>query len=171
MVNLSSGSIKWDQENTTLTLNNVALDNAEKGLVFLPSSSGIKELKVVLEGKNNVNGANQEIFYWQDCILTIQGSDSLTTRSTSNKAIDYSGTTPSTLTIKDCTLDIQGKLQSIMGYMNGENTATLSLVVNNATLKVKGATGGWGWKRSGIENLKSYELKNCHIETPGREIR
>ena len=63
VVNLSSGSIKWDQENTTLTLNNVALDNAEKGLVFLPSSSGIKELKVVLEGKNNVNGANQEIFY------------------------------------------------------------------------------------------------------------
>ena len=159
------GSIKWDEENATLTLNNVTLENAEKSLVFSFSPSGIKELKVVLEGKNSIYGANQEIFYWQDCDITIQGSGSLTARSTSNVAMYYSGDTPSTLTIKDCTLDIQSTYQSISGYKNGKNTVTLSLVVDNATLKVKGSTDG-DWQMPGIDNLKAYELKNCHIETP-----
>lgn len=57
---------------------------------------------------------------------------------------------------------MQGKLSSICGYRNGEGTETTTLVVNNATLKVKGSTA-----YSGIRNLKAYELQKCHIETSG----
>ena len=92
------GSIKWDKENTTLTLHNVSLDNITKSFVSV-STSGMKELKVVLEGKNTINGT-KNIFFWQNCDLTIQGTGSLTARTTATNAVYYSSTTPSTLTIK-----------------------------------------------------------------------
>ena len=170
VLNLSGGgSIKWDKDNATLTLSNVTLNKVgeEDGDCFfwVGQPAMVQEIKVVLEGENTVNGSGY-IFNWPDCNLTIQGSGSLTARTTTDRALEQRALSSSILTIKDCTLDIQGLKQSIIGGINGQNTAALSLVVDNATLKVKGAAGGW-WKMSGIENLKAYELKNCHIETPG----
>ena len=167
VLNISGGgSITWNQENTTVTLRNVVLDGITTPLIMVSTGDGIEELKVVLEGENTVTATNF-IFRWDSCNMTIQGTGSLKASTTSNIAIYKINPSPSTLTIRNCSLDIQGAMKSISGYSNGADTEVLSLVVDNATLKVKGATGGWGWKESGITYLEAYELKGCHIETPG----
>ena len=161
---LGGGTATWNQATTTLTLKNVQAENVSDNFI---SCEGIAHLKIVLEGSNSVK-SNGNFLYWRGGNVEISGKGSLTVRSENNVAI-YMKTMqpPRTLTIKDCKLDVQGKRRSIAGYKNGDNTETLNLVVDNATLKVKGATGGWGWKESGITYLKSYELKNCHISTAG----
>lgn len=95
------------------------------------------------------------------------GTGSLTARTTSEYAFHQNDTKDCTLIIKDCAIDIQGSANSLISYYNGDGTQVLNLVLDNATLKVKGSTGGWGWRYAGIESLKSVQLKNCHIETPG----
>lgn len=160
---LGGGTAKWNHTTSTLTLNNVKVENFD-GTFF--QDTKIPNIKVVLVGKNTVNTTG-EILGSLASNLEISGTGSLVGRCKSMTAIRQINTEPSTLTIKDCTLDVQGKDCSITGYRNGENTETLALVVDNATVKVKGNTGGWGWKRSGIDALKSYELKNCYISTPG----
>ncbi|EFM01587.1 hypothetical protein [Hoylesella marshii] len=161
---LGGGTATWNQAKTTLTLKNVKAENVSGYFIFC---EGLANLKIVLEGSNSVKCSNCFLL-WKGGNTEILGKGSLTVYSNSNEAI-YMGdhTAPRTLTIKDCTLDVQGKEKSISGYCNGDNTETLNLVVDNATLKVKGATGGWGWKDAGISYLKSYQLKNCHISTVG----
>lgn len=93
-INLTGGgTIKWDKENTTLTLHNVVLDNLEKNFVYVPAPSGIKDLKVVLEGKNTIN-TSQYLFFWKDCDMTIQGSGSLIARTTQKIALYNNNTSP-----------------------------------------------------------------------------
>lgn len=161
---LGGGTATWNQATTTLTLKNVQAENVSDNFI---KCEGIAHLKIVLEGSNSVK-SNGSFLYWRGGNVEISGKGSLTARSENNEAIYMDdNAAPRTLTIKDCKLDVQGKIKSISGYENGKNTETLNLVVDNATLKVKGATGGWGWKESGITRLKSYELKNCHISTAG----
>ena len=159
---LGGGTAKWNQATTTLTLNNVKVKNQDDSFLHC---NNIPKLKIVLVGKNTVSTKWQTL-YWENGNVEISGTGSLTARSEANAAIT-NGSKPCTLTIKDCTLDVQGKDYSIIGYHNGENTEILTLVVDNATVKVKGATGGWGWKCSGIGYLKHYYLKNCYVSTPG----
>lgn len=161
---LGGGTATWNQAKTTLTLKNVKAENVSGYFIFC---EGLANLKIVLEGSNSVKCSNYFLL-WNGGNMEISGKGSLTVRTNSNEAIYMEDhTAPRTLTIKDCKLDVQGKTNSISGYNNGSNTETLNLVVDNATLKVKGATGGWGWKEAGITYLKSYQLKNCHISTAG----
>ena len=158
---LGGGTAKWNQATTTLTLNNVKVENLNTSFLWC---NNIPNLKIVLVGKNIVS-TTMYILYWGNGNVEISGRGSLTARTKDNIAI--TNESASTLTIKDCTLDVQGKNYSIVGFYNGSGTECLSLVVDNATVKVKGNTGGWGWKKSGIGCLKAYELRNCYISTPG----
>ena len=160
---LGGGTAKWNHATATLTLNNVKVENFD-GFFF--QDANIPNLKIVLVGKNTVSATGKIVGSLAKNI-EISGTGSLVARSNSQTAITQINREPSTLIIKDCTLDVQGKHNSISGYRNGENTETLTLVVDNATVKVKGATGGWGWKASGIYGIKHYHLKNCYISTPG----
>ena len=157
-----SGKASYDPETTTLTFDNV---KAEKQNADFLRCYNIPNLKIVLVGKNTANTKGHTL-YWENGNVEISGRGSLTARSGDNLAI-MNGPESCKLTIKDCTLDVQGKNYSIVGYHNGDNTESLTLVVDNATVKVKGSTGGWGWKNSGIGYLKAYELRNCYISTPG----
>lgn len=152
------GTIKWDKEHTTLTISNISLSTTQD---VIWNDANIEDLKVVLQGSNTISGTGY-IVYNAVGNITIMGSGSLTAHTTDNNAIYISNKSANIFTIKDCTLDVQGKLSSICGYRNGEGTETTTLVVNNATLKVKGSTA-----YSGIRNLKAYELKKSHIETSG----
>lgn len=160
---LGGGTAKWNHATATLTLNNVKVENFD-GFFF--QDANIPNLKIVLVGENTVSATGKIVGSLAKNI-EISGTGSLVARSNSQTAITQINREPSTLIIKDCTLDVQGKHNSISGYRNGENTETLTLVVDNATVKVKGATGGWGWKASGIYGIKHYHLKNCYISTPG----
>ena len=157
-----SGKASYDPETTTLTLDNVKVEKQDADFL---RCYNIPNLKIVLVGKNIANTKGNTL-YWGNGNVEISGRGSLTARSGSYTAI-ANDDKPSTLTIKDCTLDVRGNDYSIVGYHNGDNTESLTLVVDNATVKVKGATGGWGWKTSGIDGLKAYELRNCYISTPG----
>lgn len=163
VVNIGGGTAKWDKANATLTLDGINVESYKGSFIYCKN---IPNLKIVLAGNNTVN-CTSYILYFEKGNVEISGTGSLTARTTGQSAIKQNETSPCTLTIKDCMLDVQGDSYSIVGYLNGPNTAALSLVVDNATLKVKGATGGWGWKLPGIYGLKAYELRGCHIETPG----
>lgn len=159
---LGGGTAKWNQATTTLTLNNVKVENLNTSFLWC---NNIPNLKIVLVGKNTVS-TKWHTLYWVNGNVEISGTGSLTARSGDNTAI-MNGTEPCKLTIKDCTLDVRGNDHSIIGFYNGPGTESLTLVVDNATVKVKGSIGGWGWKFSGIGYLKAYELRNCYISTPG----
>ena len=159
--NIGGGTATWDQANATLTLDGINDESYEGIFIYCEN---IPNLKIVLAGNNTVN-CEGYILFFRDGNVEISGTGSLTARTTEQFAIMQNAPSPSTLTIKDCMLDVQGDEYSIVGYENGPNTAALSLVVDNATLKVKGATGDW--KTPGIYGLKAYELRGCHIKTPG----
>ena len=163
VVNIGGGTAKWDKANATLTLDGINVESHKGSFIWCEN---IPNLKIVLAGNNTVN-CTGNILFFREGNVEISGTGSLTARTTGNIAIQQNAESPNTLTIKDCMLDVQGAENSIVGYRNGPNTAALSLVVDKATLKVKGATGGWGWKTPGIDGLKAYELRGCHIETPG----
>ena len=161
--NIGGGTATWDKANATLTLDGINVESHKGSFIYCQD---IPNLKIVLAGNNTVN-CTSYILFFNEGNVEISGTGSLTARTTDRFAIMQNEPSPSTLTIKDCMLDVQGSEQSILGYDNGPTTLALNLVVDNATLKVKGATGGWGWKKAGIGGLKAYELRGCHIETPG----
>ena len=126
VLNISGGgSITWNQENTTVTLRNVVLDGITTPLIMVSTGDGIEELKVVLEGENTVTATNF-IFRWDSCNMTIQGTGSLKASTTSNIAIYKINPSPSTLTIRNCSLDIQGAMKSISGLLLSAKTSSLS---------------------------------------------
>ena len=160
--NIGGGTATWDKANATLTLDGINVESFDGIFIYCDH---IPNLKIVLVGNNTVNCTSYILLFGEGNV-EISGTGSLTARATDQFAIMQNTSSPGTLTIKDCMLDVQGDQYSIVGYENGPNTAALSLVVDNATLKVKGATGD-DWKTPGIYGLKAYELRGCHIETPG----
>ena len=160
--NIGGGTATWDKANATLTLDGINVESHKGSFIYCQD---IPNLKIVLVGNNTVNCTSYILLFGEGNV-EISGTGSLTARATDQFAIMQNTSSPGTLTIKDCMLDVQGDQYSIVGYENGPNTAALSLVVDNATLKVKGATGD-DWKTPGIYGLKAYELRGCHIETPG----
>ena len=160
--NIGGGTATWDKANATLTLDGINVESFNGIFIYCDH---IPNLKIVLVGNNTVNCTSYILLFGEGNV-EISGTGSLTARATDQFAIMQNATSPGTLTIKDCMLDVQGDQYSILGYENGPNTAALSLVVDNATLKVKGATGD-DWKTPGIDGLKAYELRGCHFETPG----
>ena len=159
---LGGGTVTWNKATATLTLNNVNLPSSNS---FFLRCEDMPLLKIVLVGENLVN-SKWHTLYIKDSNVEITGAGSLTARSEVANAIQQNLSTPHTLTIKNCKFDVQGKQRSILGYSKGPGTERLTLVIDNATLKVKGSTSGSS-KLSGIATLKAYQLKNCHIATPG----
>ena len=165
-VEIGGGKATWNKASRTLTLNNVNLESHDGRFIYCEE---ISSFKIELVGTNKINCTGEGL-YFKKGDVKIYGSGSLTINSASNFAIYQTDTTPCTLTIKDCTIDARGEKSSIGGYYNGSNTETLTLALENATLTVKGATGGWGWKESGITAIKSWDLNNCHIATEGVKL-
>ena len=165
-IEVGGGIMSWDSKNAVITVKNVKLEGFAGSFINLNNLDLGKTVKIILEGENTVE-SSIEIFTWNTCDVEISGTGSLTARTTSEYAFHQNDTKDCTLIIKDCAIDIQGSANSLISYYNGDGTQVLNLVLDNATLKVKGSTGGWGWRYAGIESLKSVQLKNCHIETPG----
>lgn len=165
-IEVGGGIMAWNSENAVITVSNVKLESFAGAFISLNNLDLGKTVKIVLEGENTVE-SSMEIFAWNTCDVEISGTGSLTARTTSEYAFHQNDSKDCTFIIKDCAIDIQGSDNSFISYDNGNGTQVLNLVLDNATLKVKGSTGGWGWKHAGIRALKSVELKNCHIETPG----
>ncbi len=158
VVNIGGGTATWDNASTTLTLDGINVESHEG---FFLVCKDIPDMKIVLLGNNSVNSTAQTIDF-NSSNIHISGTGSLTARSGYYYAITQQGRYATcTLTFKDCTLDVQGKNSSIVGYWDGSNTERLTLVVDNATLKVKGD------QQPAIKQLLGYELKQCYITTPG----
>ena len=156
-----TGTVTWNKATATLTLDNVNLSNTNS--TFLRFED-MPLVKIVLVG-NNLVDCRWQALYMKDCDVEFSGSGSLTVRSKLETAMQQSLSAPHTLTIKDCKFDVQGEKRSLLGAENKGNKC-LTLVIDNATVKAKGFTNGSS-AMSGIANLKAYQLKNCHIATPG----
>jgi len=160
-IHLGGGTATWNKEEATLTLDYVKVEEANSTFI---RCENIPLLKIVLVGENLVN-SKWHTLYIKDSNVEITGAGSLTARSEVNDAIQQDLSAPHTLTIKDCKFDVQGEKRSLLGAEKGGNKC-LTLVIDNATVKAKGFTNGSS-AMSGIANLKAYQLKNCHIATPG----
>jgi ribosomal protein L7/L12 domain protein len=162
-IHLGGGTATWNKEEATLTLDYVKVEEANSTFI---RCENIPLLKIVLVGENLVN-SKWHTLYIKDSNVEITGAGSLTARSEVNDAIQQDLSAPHTLTIKDCKLDVQGKQRSILGYSKGQGTERLTLVIDNATVKVKGYTAENGATMSGIANLKDCKLMNCHVSMAG----
>lgn len=119
------------------------------------------KIKVPVNGRVDTNDYGMQIIVDKD------GEEAKSVEIEAGPAINYDLSICGTkVTSANC--DNLSALDGVEGTVSyDDDTKTLNLVVDNATLKVKGATGGWGWKDAGISYLKSYQLKNCHISTAG----
>ncbi len=148
-----SGTINYDNDTKTLTLDNVTINTTDNMAI---KNENITDLEIKLIGNNNLTSENNLTLSLK-ANTEINGSGSLmvTTNwdNAAAAAIDISN--GSVLTIKDCNVEALSEKYGIAGWTNGE-----SLVINNAVVK---ATGTENVSIGAISNLT---LINCSITTP-----
>ncbi len=142
------GTVTYDNENKTLTLDNATLDMPVTNFSVIKNE--IPRLKIKLIGSNNLSAVNKP------CLLLkaetqIEGSGSITASSQAN--IIYMDKAP--LTINDCYIEATG-VSGISGY---DGQSDEDLTINNATVKATGTN-------SAIRKIKSLTLEGCAITSP-----
>ena len=125
-----SGTVKYDPETNTLTLNNATIDASKGRNAIL---HGIPNLTILLKGSNNIKGAMAALE--ATASTTIKGAGSLNITSPNECGIYI---VSSTLTIEDCTVDITARW-GIAGP-NGNNPRE-NVVIRGATVSAQGSDG------------------------------
>ena len=150
-----SGKVSYDPTTKTLTLDNAVINTtSERGIYNL----GIKDLKIKLVGKNEVNTTKYTGMTIKDN-TTITGSGSL--KITSNDVGIYVRDANNVLTVDGTTLKITGNNKGSIHYgisgTNGKKGETL--VVKESDVKVIGSKGS-------ICDLTTMTLVNAKISKP-----
>lgn len=163
---IKSGTVTFDAETYTLTLDNVVAEGSNSAIYIDSPSMTIK-----LIGENVLRSTNSGGIYIANSLntlITSDGGGSISLEANTNDAgIKYNSTVEGTLIIKDCSVSAVGKY-GISGYKNGSNSETLNLVIDNSTVKATGSTED-GWRTfysPSVGDLKSLVLKDCHIAQP-----
>ena len=133
-----SGTVDYDPETNTLTLNNATIDASKGRNAIL---HGIPNLTILLKGSNNIKGAMAALE--ATASTTIKGAGSLNITSPNECGIYI---VSSTLTIEDCTVDITARW-GIAGP-NGNNPRE-NVVIRGATVSAQ----GWNGSICDIANL------------------
>ncbi len=163
------GKVSYDPSTKTLTLDNATIIASELNQTPLVANSKVKGLTIKLIGNNILKykgGQNTNRI-----ILDLRSSTTIT--SESNGKLTITSTTKGTnigvllsssstvCTIKDCQVDIVADVGIMSGLLGGKS----SLVIDNATVKVKGEEYG------SIGELRSLTLRNgCAITSPAGAI-
>ena len=162
--NIKSGKMVWDQASSTLTLDNVTLDFY--GLGEDLDLMGGSDMTIKLVGTNTITSTYVAIMcnIYNNKTLTItsdDGTGKLSCQGWSGIYMDYD---ESYLTIKNCTVELEGTNGGgINGDgWNGHNFQTLT--IENANVTAVGVEGD-RWYGS-ISYLESLVLKGCYISAP-----
>ena len=142
------GTVKYDDETKTLTLENATINVGEKNAIF----SVIDGLTIKVVGNNTLKGSDAAIVFSKP--MTITGGGTLNVESTKQTAINAIGTA---LTIEDCTVNAKGLDCGISGN-SGKNEEKLT--VKKATVSAEGTNVG------SICNLAMLTMEGCAITEP-----
>ncbi len=142
-----AGSVVYDNDSKTLTLDNANITTDK----YTIKNNGIEGLKINLIGDNIINCGK---FLRHSKSTEIMGDGSLMATCSGDLGI-YMNNAP--LTIKNCSIEVAAQNWGIAG---ANILNDISLTVDNANLKVTGATGG------SIKFITSLTLNNCVITAP-----
>ena len=144
-----TGKVSYDDATKTLILDNATITAASTRGIF---NEGIQDLTIKLIGTNKITASSVNstgISAYMSLLIT--GTGSLSVYSEKHSGIYIN----STVTIKDCNVDITGRW-GISGYdgLEGE-----TLIINNSTVKAKG-------ERGSICDLMKFSLIASEITKP-----
>ena len=142
------GTVKYDNETKTLTLENATINVGEKNAIF----SVIDGLTLKVVGNNTLKGSEAAIVFSKP--MTITGGGTLNVESTKQTAINAIGTA---LTIEDCTVNAKGLDCGISGNSGKDEE---KLTVKKATISAEGTNVG------SICNLAMLTMEGCAITEP-----
>ncbi|GEM_PF-1963010 len=156
-----SGTITYDYNNNTLTLDNVNYTTYER---FLDNFNQ-KDLKIVVKGTNTVNsGTTWGIFSRQQ--FSIEGSsyaytsNKLTLTNTFGAiCLWITANGNAAMTLKNVTLDLTGSSTGISGQRNSSITGDLALNLEKTKLKAVGNSAA-------IMGFASCTMTDCDVVTP-----
>lgn len=156
---ISSGSILYDEDAKTLTLNNLKTKETTNSINIDDNLS----LTILLKGDNTITTSGSGINMNSNSTCTDQylditsdGTGSLNISASLQGVRSYAGS----ILIKNCSLNIKGK-NAIYG-----NRETVDLTINNATVRAQGDESSTSDGSGAIMFLKSITLKNCAITSP-----
>ena len=142
------GTVKYDDETKTLTLENATINVGEKNAIF----SVIDGLTIKVVGNNTLKGSEAAIVFSKPMAIT--GGGTLNVESTKQTAINAIGTA---LTIEDCTVNAKGLDCGISGNSGKDEE---KLTVKKATVSAEGTNVG------SICNLAMLTMEDCAITEP-----
>ncbi len=147
VINGVTGSVSYDNETKTLTLEDATIRNTDKAGI----ESNIKDLKINIIGEDTIDVDIVCISGTQS--LSIIGDGSLYAKASGNVSILFQ---ESELTIKDCEVEAIGSDWGIAG----KNLPNEKLIIDNATVKAQGTTYG------SIRDIATLTLNKCAITKP-----
>lgn len=145
---LKAGKVSWSAATKTLTLDNAKIENSSTPNYTL-LVSGV-DITIKLSGKSEIGATSFDAIRILNSKTTITGGGTLKVNAGWNSVYLHHD---ATLTINDCTVDIDGNLQG-WGHGDGTNKNN-NLVVSKATLKA-----------TCIRRLSSVTLTACKFESP-----
>ncbi|PID94906.1 MAG: hypothetical protein CSA89_00110 [Bacteroidales bacterium] len=152
---VESGSMIYDKDAKTLTLNNVVITHTQYTTYIY--NLGIDGFKIILEGTNTITANNAEVIR---CLQNteISGSGSLNINSSENIGIYIN---------PNVTVTIKSTVNIVAGYGIGgaDGVSNETLVINNANVKVKSLPGG-----GSILDLATLTLEGCKIVAPAGAV-
>ena len=149
----SEGSMTYVDSIKTLTLENLKIDKSGNKNIIKSSIDG---LKIEVLGENNLKNAGWSIIDVSEN-TTIQGSGTLNIENTQNN-LGINVAASSTLTIKDCKLNVSSFGAGIRGW------GSEYLVFDSATVIAKGYNNG------SIVGFEDITFVNCGIAQPAEAV-
>ncbi len=146
-----SGTVTYDNESKTLTLNNATIE----GSIGIKNLT-IDDLKIQLIGANTINSTNSMgtcLMHYASTEITGEEGASLSAMSAGSMGI-YMYESP--LSIRNCAIETSGASWGIVG----EGKSNDNLLIENASVKATGSTKG------SIADITSLTLNNCAITAP-----
>ncbi len=146
---LKNGSLGYNADTHTLTMNNLDINAPTAYVVGIQVDKKVKNLTVDLKGYNKIQAGEAAVKLSANTVFSGEGS--LLLGGSINNGLDLRD--KATLSIKDCEVNIGAATYGITGF--GEE----SLVVENATLRVYHSAGA-------ILGIMAMQLKKAKIDTP-----
>ena len=154
---LKDGTLSYNIDSRTLTLNNARLVNVGK-TAAIEFKDSEHDYAIRLVGNNSITTAGGGISHL--CNLSIKG-DTLKCTSSNNKSTAIWVRNGKTLTIKDCDLVAQG-----WNGIGGTKDCREKMIVSNAHVVAQGFAPAGAQSGAAIRQLSSLDMNGCGIILP-----
>lgn len=154
---LKDGTLSYNIDSRTLTLNNARLVNVGK-TAAIEFKDSEHDYAIRLVGNNSITTAGGGISHL--CNLSIKG-DTLKCTSSNNKSTAIWVRNGKKLTLSDCSLILEGN-----NGLSGTAFQTEQLEINNANIVAQGYKSETGYGGAAIRQFALVTFNNCEIMKP-----